>query len=465
MVTQRTEGFYRLFLLCQIVIVALLFWFGVWVMVTFYSPSAELTWRRYSIYCGMLVLGMFLESLTRDGSKNYFLQNELLRQHRLSLRQTIASTGALVLYLIAAKDAFISRIFFFNFVPWLYVALLFSHYYLPSVLARSIFKHDEKTLLVGSTQRAAQLRDWLRRKDKIGLRTVGLISDERIDPSEEGIPVLGSPDQLVKIIRERGITQIILLEFPLTETNQNIIRVCDQLGIRLLIVSDLEEKLRHSVTHFEDDGFRFIGLREEPLENPLNRFFKRAIDLAIALPVVLFIFPILVVFVWVAQRFQSPGPLFHAQTRAGMQNRQFLIYKFRTMRPDHHELARQAQDQDERVYPLGKWFRKLSIDEVPQFWNVLRGDMSIVGPRPHLIEHNNQFSRLMENYHVRAFVKPGITGLAQVRGFRGEARNNSDIENRVACDIEYLENWHLSLECGIILRTFAQLIMPPRTAY
>ena len=465
MVTQRTEGFYRLFLLCQIVIVALLFWFGVWVMVTFYSPSAELTWRRYSIYCGMLVLGMFLESFTRDGSKNYFLQNELLRQHRLSLRQTIASTGALVLYLIAAKDAFISRIFFFNFVPWLYVALLFSHYYLPSVLARSIFKHDEKTLLVGSTQKAAQLRDWLRRKDKIGLRTIGLISDEKIAPSEEGIPVLGSPDQLVKIIRERGITQIILLEFPLTETNQNIIRVCDQLGIRLLIVSDLEEKLRHSVTHFEDDGFRFIGLREEPLENPLNRFFKRAIDLAIALPVVLFIFPILVAIVWVVQRFQSPGPLFHAQTRAGMQNRQFVIYKFRTMRPDHDELTRQARDRDERVYPLGKWFRKLSIDEVPQFWNVLRGDMSIVGPRPHLIEHNNQFSRLMENYHVRAFVKPGITGLAQVRGFRGEARNNSDIENRVACDIEYLENWHLSLECGIILRTFAQLIVPPRTAY
>ena len=465
MVTQRTEGFYRLFLLCQIVIVALLFWFGVWVMVTFYSPSAELTWRRYSIYCGMLVLGMVLESLTRDGSKNYFLQNELLRQHRLSLRQTIASTGALVLYLIAAKDAFISRIFFFNFVPWLYVALLFSHYYLPPVLARTIFKHDEKTLLVGSSQKAAQLRDWLRRKNKIGLRTVGLISDEKIDQSQEEIPVLGSPDQLVKIIRERGITQIILLEFPLTDTNQNIIRVCDQLGIRLLIVSDLEEKLRHSVTHFEDDGFRFIGLREEPLENPLNRFFKRAIDLVIALPVVLFILPILVVVVWVAQRFQSPGPLFHAQTRAGMQNRQFVIYKFRTMRPDHDELTRQARDQDERVYPLGKWFRKLSIDEVPQFWNVLRGDMSIVGPRPHLIEHNNQFSRLMENYHVRAFVKPGITGLAQVRGFRGEARNNSDIENRVACDIEYLENWHLSLECGIILRTFAQLILPPRTAY
>src|ERR1700694_815148 len=153
MVTQRTEGLYRLFLFCQIVIVAGLFWFGVWIMVTFYSPSAELTWRRYSIYCGLLVLGMLLESFTRSGSSNYFLQNELLRQHRLSLRQTFASVGMLVLYLVATKDAFISRLFFFNFVPWLYVVLLFSHHYLPSFLARRIFtgSREEKTLLVGST--------------------------------------------------------------------------------------------------------------------------------------------------------------------------------------------------------------------------------------------------------------------------------------------------------------------------
>jgi exopolysaccharide biosynthesis polyprenyl glycosylphosphotransferase len=464
MVTQRTEGLYRVFVLCQIVIVAILFWFGVWIMVTIYSPSAELTWRRYSIYCGVLVLGMCLEALSR--SKNYFLQDELLRPHRLSLRQTIASVGLLVLYLVATKDAFISRIFFFNFVPWLYVILLFSHYYLPSLLARGIFRREEKTLLVGSSRRALQLRDWLRRKAEIGLRTVGMICDENVDNNQEGIPVLGTSDQLEKVICEYSITQVILLEFPLfTEINQNVIRICDQLGIRLVILSDLEEKLRHSVTHFEDGGFRFIGLREEPLENPLNRFFKRAIDLAIAVPVMLFIFPFFAVIVLSAQRLQSPGPLFHVQRRAGMQNRQFKIYKFRTMRPGHDDVSRQARHGDERVYPLGKWFRKLSIDEVPQFWNVLRGDMSIVGPRPHLIEHNNQFSRLMENYHVRTFVKPGITGLAQVRGFRGEARDNSDIENRITCDIEYLENWNLSLECGIILRTFAQLVFPPRTAY
>ncbi len=468
MVTQRTEGLYRLFLLCQIALVALLFWFGVWVMVTFYVLSAELTWRRYSIYCALLVAGMAAESLSRDGSKNYFLQNELLRQHRLSLRQTFASIGALVLYLIATKDAFISRVFFFNFVPWLYVALLFSHHYLPSFLARGIFTgvHKEKTLLVGKTEKAAQLRGWLRRKAEIGLNTVGLICDEPIASTPDGIPVLGNSNDVERVIRERGITQVILLEFPiLDDINRYIISVCDRLGVRLLIVSDLEEKLRHPITHFEDDGFRFIGLREEPLENPLNRSFKRAIDLAIAIPVMLFVFPVFAVIVWLGQRLQSPGPLFHVQTRAGMQNRQFKIFKFRTMHSHNEDITRQARAADERVYPLGKWFRKLSIDELPQFWNVLHGEMSIVGPRPHLIEHNQQFSQLMENYHVRAFVKPGITGLAQVRGFRGEARTSSDIEHRVACDIEYLENWNLSLECGIILRTFVQLLVPPRTAY
>ena len=464
MVTQRTEGLYRVFLLCQIAIVAALFWISVWIMVTFYSPGSELTWRRYSIYCAVLVVGMVLEALSR--SKNYFLQNELLRPHRLSLRQTVASVGLLVLYLIATKDAFISRVFLFNFLPWLYVALLFSHYYVPGILARGIFRREEKTLLVGPSQRAAQLGEWLRRKSEIGLRTVGLVCDENIDKTQDGIPVLGGANDLERIIHERGITQIILLEFPLTDyTYRGVIQICDQLGIRLLILSDLEEKLRHSVTHFEDGGFRFIGLREEPLENPLNRFLKRAIDVTIALPVMLVIFPVLALIVFVVQRLQSPGPLFHIQQRAGMQNRQFNIYKFRTMKPNNGQIAQQAKHNDDRVYPLGKWFRRFSFDEVPQFWNVLRGDMSVVGPRPHLIEHNNEFSKFMGNYHVRTFVKPGITGLAQVRGFRGEATNSSDIENRVACDIEYLENWNLSLECAIILRTFAHVIHPPRTAY
>ncbi|MEP6822170.1 MAG: exopolysaccharide biosynthesis polyprenyl glycosylphosphotransferase [Chthoniobacterales bacterium] len=469
MVTQRTEGLYRIFLLCQIILVAAVFWLGVGILLTFYSADGgTMAWRRYSIYCLLLVLGMTLEAISGDGSKNYLLQNELLQQHRSALRQTFASIVTLVLYLVATKDGFISRVFFFNFVPWLYIALLFSHHYLPGFLAGSVFKGErvERTLLVGTEEKTRLMRGWLRRKTEIGLRAIGLLTDEGIEKTSAGIPVLGTRGDVERVIREHEITQLILLEFPLfSEANRQLIQVCDQLGVRLLIVSDIEEKLRHAVTYFEDDGFRFIGLREEPLENPLNRAVKRFIDIAISLPVMLFIFPFLALIVGLAQLLQSRGPLFHVQTRAGMQNRRFRILKFRTMHTDNHDLTRQARAGDERVYSLGKWFRKLSIDEVPQFWNVLRGEMSIVGPRPHLIEHNNQFSQLMANYNVRAFVKPGITGLAQVRGFRGEARNNSDIEKRVACDIEYLENWNLSLECGIIARTFVQIFLPPPTAY
>ncbi len=235
--------------------------------------------------------------------------------------------------------------------------------------------------------------------------------------------------------------------------------------MRLIILSDLEETLRHPVVHFEDGGFRFMALREEPLENPLNRFVKRAIDIVVSAFVLIVVFPVVTIIIWITQRLQSPGPLFHKQVRAGIQNRRFTIYKFRTMRPDDDRIAHQASDRDDRIYPIGRFFRKFSIDEIPQFWNVLRGEMSIVGPRPHLLEHNAEFAKLMAGYHVRAFVKPGITGLAQVRGFRGEARDNSDIQNRVASDLEYLENWNLSLEIGIILRTVAQLFLPPQTAY
>jgi len=466
MVTQRTQGLYRVFLLCQIAIVAGLFWLGVWIMVHSYSQSAHLTWRRYSIYCAMLVIGMIAESLSREGSKKYFIYSEFLRQHRLALRQTIASVGVLVLYLIAAKDAFISRIFFFNFLPWLYIALLLSHHFLPQFLARKMFGREEKTLLVGSTYKARALRGWLRHKAEMGLRVVGIICEESLDSTEDKIPILGGFDQFPRVVQAQGVTQVIMLEFPqFTELNRNLIATCDQLGVRLLIVSDLEEKLGHPVTHFDDDGFRFVGLREEPLENPFNRGVKRTIDFVLAVPIMLLLFPPLALIVWLAQRLQSPGPLFHKQTRAGIQNRRFDIYKFRTMHVADHDLARQATTEDERVYPLGKLFRKLSIDELPQFWNVLRGDMSVVGPRPHLIEHNEQFSRLMANYQVRTFIKPGITGLAQVRGFRGEAQTSRDIQNRVACDIEYLENWNLGLECGIILRTCAQLVVPPASAY
>ena len=143
----------------------------------------------------------------------------------------------------------------------------------------------------------------------------------------------------------------------------------------------------------------------------------------------------------------------------------FAIYKYRTMHVCNDDPNRQASKGDQRIYPGGRWLRKFSIDEMPQFINVLLGDMSIVGPRPHLLQHNEHFAQALSNYPVRASVKPGITGLAQVRGFRGETKTDEDIVRRVESDIQYLENWSLLMDCWIIMKTAVQVVSPPPTAF
>ncbi len=164
-------------------------------------------------------------------------------------------------------------------------------------------------------------------------------------------------------------------------------------------------------------------------------------------------------------RVQSPGPLFFRQPRTGLHNDEFSIFKYRTMHAGHGRNAEQASAEDDRVFPLGRLLRKLSLDEVPQFINVLKGEMSIVGPRPHLSEHDVMWSKVAHFYRVRSFIKPGITGLAQVRGLRGETRTQEQVRDRLQSDLYYLENWSPSLDWMIILRTAWQIVRPPRSAY
>jgi lipopolysaccharide/colanic/teichoic acid biosynthesis glycosyltransferase len=200
------------------------------------------------------------------------------------------------------------------------------------------------------------------------------------------------------------------------------------------------------------------------LENPLNRVLKRTVDIAIAIPAVVLVLPIAALPIWLLQAFQSPGRLFYRQTRAGLQNRRFEIVKFRTMHPNNLEEDKPATIEDPRIFPGGRFLRRFSLDEFPQFLNVLTGEMSVVGPRPHLIEHDKKFAELLSEYRIRSFVKPGVTGLAQVRGFRGEATTRESIAARLQSDLVYLENWSLILDLTIMVRTVWQLFFPPKTA-
>jgi exopolysaccharide biosynthesis polyprenyl glycosylphosphotransferase len=463
MISQRTRGLQNSLLLCQAGLVALALWVSMQIAFRYFAGSSHLHFDRYPIYGALLVLGLIFESLTRESEKiaSNLFQKNVFHQHAISVRQTFFAAGTLFLYLAAAKDSFISRWVLAIDVPLLYCLFVGSNYFLPEFLARRIFgRHrTERALLIGSGSDALRLMPWLKGKEVFGFQAVGVVTSET-DIKVPGLPWLGERSDLQRILTEQSITQVILLELPdSTERHEQLVDTVESHGARLLIVSNLEEKLRHRVIHFKDGAFDFIAPRTEPLEDPVNRALKRLLDLSIAVPITLFIIPPIAILVWFAQRIQSPGPLFYRQVRAGIQNRRFRIVKFRTMHVDNPDEDRQATRHDDRVYPVAHWLRRLSLDELPQFWNVITGEMSICGPRPHLVAHNADFSRQMRRYHLRAFVKPGITGLAQIRGFRGEIHSVADIEQRLESDIEYFENWRLTLDVAVIFRTALQIIL------
>jgi putative colanic acid biosynthesis UDP-glucose lipid carrier transferase len=209
-------------------------------------------------------------------------------------------------------------------------------------------------------------------------------------------------------------------------------------------------------------------LHDEPLEEPLNRAVKRLFDVAVSLPVVVLVFPGLMLVVWLMQRWQAPGPLFYVRPRSGERRVQFSMLKFRSMyvaAADDKAERRQAQAEDPRIYPLGRFLRRHSLDEFPQFWNVLKGDMSIVGPRPVMPLLDEEFERQVRAYRSKHWVKPGITGLAQSEGFRGEIKTQEQLQERIRLDLYYIAHWSVWLDVQITLKTARQIFFPPQSAY
>jgi putative colanic acid biosynthesis UDP-glucose lipid carrier transferase len=213
------------------------------------------------------------------------------------------------------------------------------------------------------------------------------------------------------------------------------------------------------------DYLPILSLRDIPLHNPINAFLKRAFDVLFSLVVIfgllLWIAPILALLI----RLESRGPVFFVQTRTGFDNIEFQCFKFRSMAINRNADEVQAGKNDMRVTTIGKFLRKTSIDELPQFYNVLFGNMSVVGPRPHMLKHTDEYASKVDKYMLRHFVKPGITGLAQVRGYRGEIERDSDIQGRIKFDIFYLENWSFFLDLKIIFQTILNVFSGEEKAY
>ena len=472
MISNRSIGFRSLHLLVLLAVVTLSFW--IWLLI-WENPSSfdHSTFEKYLLYNEFLLVGIvFGVGATRpvEGPHHQFV-NALRR----SARQVILGLFAILALVFASQDTFVSRSFLISYVPWLGLILLFCNYMVPRWLGRWAFSRnrEERVALVGSLEQAQRIESWLERKRFLGLNTVGVVCPQptmflngnghgKNDPFRP----LGSLDEMAAIIEKEGITQVIVLDLSVgPERLHGLIQLCESAAVRLIALDDVDRYFNHSTTIMDDDGMRLISLREEPLENPVNRFVKRAIDLAVAIPVVMFILPVTHLLVWWFQRRQSPGPLLFRQERIGALGEKFTMLKYRTMHINNGNEAKQASKNDSRIYPAGRWFRKLSVDELPQFINVLVGDMSVVGPRPHLREHEELWIRIMSKYVIRRFIRPGITGYAQIKGFRGEIRSDIDVQKRVETDIYYLENWSCSLDVAIILKTVQHCIVPPDSAY
>lgn len=322
---------------------------------------------------------------------------------------------------------------------------------------RSAGYNTRHITLIGNDDALLKLRDKL-----IGNPTYGYRICHHFENAEEFLNESQNINQNEKVIQKLG--EELYLCVPRSERHviERISRLCDKRMVKYYYVPPADESLNLQSVFIDD--IEVFASYVSPLEEPLNRLMKRTFDIVVSI-IALVLTSLLLPVVAIAIKVQSPGPLLFRQRRTGMDGKDFWCLKFRSMHVNADSDRVQATKDDPRKFPFGNFMRKTNIDELPQFWNVLRGDMSIVGPRPHMLAHTEQYAALIGKYMVRHFVKPGITGWAQVTGFRGETSELWQMEGRVERDIYYIQHWSIWLDFRIIWMTIKTLFKIDEKAY
>jgi len=337
---------------------------------------------------------------------------------------------------------------------------------LPRVLAQRA--NYRRAVIVGANVTGLQLARNLARAPWLGIRLAGFFDDRarsRIEPQAEDIRLLGTMKSLAAFVKDNGI-DLIYLALPMA-TQPRILSLLDELTdttasvyfVPDVFVTDLIQARMDSVT-----GMPVVAVCETPFTG-LNGLVKRGSDIVLASMILLLVSPVLLALA-IGVKLSSAGPVLFRQRRYGLDGKEILVYKFRSMTvaEDGPEVP-QAKRDDPRITPFGAFMRRTSLDELPQFFNVLQGRMSIVGPRPHAVAHNELYRKLIKGYMVRHKVKPGITGLAQVKGLRGETPTLEKMQARIDYDLDYVRNWSLKLDLRIILKTIWIVLKGDRHAY
>lgn len=316
-----------------------------------------------------------------------------------------------------------------------------------------------KVAIIGHSEYAEKLRDFFNNNPKYGYQFIGYFSDEDIKPK------LGSKEDYLNY----DCTDLDEIYCSIDSLNskaiKKVIAHSDQEYVKVKFIPDKNAFL---TTKLGVDYYGFLpvlSFRELKLDEPFFRSVKRIFDILFSSSIIIFLLSWLIPVISILIRLESKGPIFFKQKRVGLKGERFWCYKFRSMAVNNDDEARQATKGDMRITKMGAFMRKTSIDELPQFFNVLKGDMSVVGPRPHMISHDNDFIDDDKRYIIRHLVKPGITGLAQVKGYRGEIVTKADIKNRTRMDVFYVENWSFLMDIKIIVDTILNIFKGEEKAY
>lgn len=320
-------------------------------------------------------------------------------------------------------------------------------------------------VIVGAGRVGQELFTFFERNPDEGYVTLGFFDDDASKANGHYL-YLGDTNECISYALENQVDEI-FCTLPVSEakTIERLMLDADKNLIRFKSVPEYLDYSKKSIVIQSFGHIPVISARTEPLENLLNRFIKRLFDIVFALFIIVFIFSWLFPILAILIKLESKGPVFFVQERSGRDNHPFNCYKFRSMRVNNDANNKQATRNDKRITKIGAFMRKTSIDELPQFFNVLIGNMSVVGPRPHMISHTKQYSELIDRFMVRHFLKPGITGWAQVNGLRGETKTVDAMLQRVEADVWYLENWSFLLDLKIIFLTVKNTVSGDENAF
>jgi putative colanic acid biosysnthesis UDP-glucose lipid carrier transferase len=319
-------------------------------------------------------------------------------------------------------------------------------------------------IILGHGNPALQFHQLVINHPHLGYDILGYFDND--NTSSEIGTYLGKIEDMPQYIHSNVVNEVIVARPGITITEiEEITHIVDKAGIRIRIIPDFHFQFYNRYEFKQFGNIPTVSLRKEPLEETHNKFTKRTFDIVFSIFVLLFIcswlFPIIATII----KINSKGPILFKQKRLGRDRKEFWCYKFRSMYVNNDSDKQMARKGDARITSVGRVLRKTSLDEFPQFWNVLKGNMSIVGPRPHMTVQNAQYQAIINNYLVRQLIKPGITGWAQVNGYRGEIETDLDIKNRVSYDIWYLENWSFFLDIKIIYLTVWNIFKGEDKAY